>query len=66
MYILFTQMIIGIETAIWAFNPLAPIEVHNMEKNPGIAPLRFFDWRKKDMNFLDDDYSFNINKTEFD
>ncbi len=25
-----------IETAIWTFNPLATIEVHYMEKNPGI------------------------------
>ncbi len=25
-----------IETAIWTFNPLVPIEIHYMEKNPGM------------------------------
>ncbi len=43
-----------IETAIWTFNPLATIEVHYMEKNPGMfsskKTLFLCDWRQKDMN----------------
>jgi len=37
-------------------NRLVPIEVHYMEKNPGmfIKNLNFFfDWRKKDVDILD-------------
>ncbi len=45
------------ETAIWTFNSLALIEVHYMEKNPGMFSSKtliiFFDWRKKDMDIFD-------------
>ncbi len=40
-----------IETAIWTFNLLAPIEGYYMEKNPGMfssKTLIFFEWRKKE------------------
>ncbi len=45
-----------IETAIWIFNLLIPIEVHYMEKNPGTFSSKTFIsfWLMKDMNILDD------------
>ncbi len=42
---------------MWTFNPLIPTEVHYVEKSPEMFSsnnLFFFDWRKKNMNILDD------------
>ncbi len=46
-----------IEIAIWIFNSLIPIEVYYTEKNSAIFSQNIyfiFNWRKKDMNILDD------------
>ncbi len=41
---LFRTLCSSIETAVWAFNPLIPIEVHYMDKNPGIVSYIFFNY----------------------
>jgi len=51
-----TVKFVRTETLIWTLNRLVPIEVHYMEKNPGmfssktLIPFRL----KKDMDILDD------------
>ncbi len=36
-----------IETAVWTFNTLGPIEVHYMEKTPGMFSLIYFRLKKE-------------------
>ncbi len=39
---------------MWTFNPFGLIEVHYMEKNPGMFSSKTLTWKKKDMDILDD------------